>query len=376
MMITPDDVKKLAAIPGPCLSVFQPLRDVFSQVTKPDTRLTGAAQRADALLCDMGFDDAAREKFLGPIHRIVRNINWSGRTGSVIIFRAQGFTKACFWPDALAPRVHLAGEFFILPLLTGLGAPRNFWVLALSINGIRLFRGAMQGLTEVELPKELPRSLSEAGGFDQPDHDLEGRSAPGASTGQTAAVRFGTSSAHETKKRHLHDFFKMIDRAIKPILQRTSDPLVLAAVPRELAIYREVNTYVPLLDEAIHGNPDALGEHRLHQTALELLAAGSGQAAVQSRHEMDTAAGKGLLLRELTAILQAAGAGQIERLFVRANPRADEDLVNAAALAVFRNSGSVICDESLTANEDVAAILRYRVATEPEPALAASPTLV
>ena len=137
-----------------------------------------------------------------------------------------------------------------------------------------------------------------------------------------------------------------------------------------------MNTYVPLLDEAIHGSPDALGEHRLHQTALELLAAGSVLAAEQSRHEMDTAAGKGLLLRDLTAILQAAGAGQIERLFVRANSHADEDLVNAAALAVFRNSGSVICDESLTANEDVAAILRYRVAAAPEPALAASPTLV
>jgi hypothetical protein len=375
-MITPDDVKKLAKIPGSCLSLFQPLRDLFSQVTKPDTRLAGAAQRADALLADKGFDDAAREKFLRPIQRIVRNIDWSGRIGSVIVFRAPGFTKASFWPDALAPRVHLAGEFLVLPLLAGIAAPRNFWILALSINGIRLFRGGMQGLTEVELPKELPRSLAEAGGFEQPDHDLEGRSAPGASTGQTAAVRFGTSSAHETKARHLHDFFRLIDRAIQPILRQTGDPLVLAAVPRKLAIYREVNTYVPLLDEAIHGSPDALGEHRLHQTALELLAAGSVLAAEQSRHEMDTAAGKGLLLRDLTAILQAAGAGQIERLFVRANSHADEDLVNAAALAVFRNSGSVICDESLTANEDVAAILRYRVAAAPEPALAASPTLV
>lgn len=83
-------------------------------------------KRADVLLSDMGFGDAVREHFLRPIHRIVRNINWSGRTGSVIIFRAPGFTKASFWPDALAPRVHLADEFLVLPLLAGIGVARLF----------------------------------------------------------------------------------------------------------------------------------------------------------------------------------------------------------------------------------------------------------
>jgi hypothetical protein len=375
-MITPDDMKKLAAIKGPCLSVFQPLRDVFSQVTKADTRLTAAAQKAGQLLAERGLDEAAREQFLRPIHRIVRKTDWSGRTGSVIVFLAPGFLKADFWPDALEPRVELKDEFFILPLLAGLGGPRNFWILALSINEIHLFRGTMQGLKEVELPKELPRSLAEAEGFDQPDHDLEGRSAPGASTGQTAAVRFGTSSFNETEGRHLHDFFKMIDRAIQPILRRTGDSLVLAAVPRELAIYRKVNTYAMLLDQEIHGSPHALGEHRLHQTALELLAAGSALAAEQSRHEMDTAAGKGLLLRDLTAILQAGRMGQIERLFISANSRNDEDLINSAALAVFRNSGTVARVESPSAAEEVAAILRYRPIEPREPERAGSQTLV
>ena len=360
-MITPADVKRLAAIQGPCLTVFEPLRDVFSQVTKADTRLTGAAQRADALLAERGFDATARNNFLRPLLRIARNTRWAGRTGSLILFRAPGFTKASFWPDILQPRVELAQEFLIVPLLAGLGAQRNFWVLGLSVNEVRLFRGDLQGFTEVELPAGLPRSLAEAGGFEQPDHDLEARSAPGATSGQTAAIRFGTSSEHETRARHLHDFFKMIDRAIKPILGKTGDPLILAAVPRELAIYREVNTYAPTLERAIHGSPEALGTRRLYQTALQLLPRESAPAVEEFRRELEAAAGKGLLVRDSAAIGQAAGRGQIERLFIGPNPRGDEEVMNAAALAVLRNSGSVVSGEALKAGEDAAAILRYRV---------------
>lgn len=367
----PDDLKKLAAINGTCLSIFQPLRDDFSQVAKSDTRLSAAARKADGLLAEKGFGVADREEFLRPIFKVAENTDWSGRTGSMVIFRAPGFTQARFWPDTLKAQVHLADEFFILPLLAGIAAQRNFWILTLSIHRIRLFRGTLQGLSEVALPKDLPRSLADAGGFDKPDHDLESRSAPGASTGQTAAIRSGTGSANETQGRYLHDFFKMIDRAIQPILAGSSEPLILAAVEREIALYRDVNTYVALSEQTIHGSPESLGEERLHKTALELIAAHPAKTRDQARRDMDAAAGRGLLVTDLAAIREAAGIGQVERLFLGANPQAEENPINAAALAVIHNSGTVICSEDL-GGSGVAAILRYRVGRAPAPELAAN----
>ncbi len=114
-MIGFDDLKELAAIQGPCLSVFQPLRDEFSQVTKADARLAAAAKRADALLAEKMFDAAAREGFLRPIFKVAGNTDWTGRTGSMVAFRAPGFTKADFWPDSLVLMVRLGDEFFSLP---------------------------------------------------------------------------------------------------------------------------------------------------------------------------------------------------------------------------------------------------------------------
>ena len=368
-MITYDDLKELAAVQGPCVSIFQPLRDEFSQVTKADTRLTAAAQKADELLAKKVFDSAAREEFLRPIFKVAGNTDWTGRTGSIVIFRAPGFTKASFWPDMLDVKVHLADEFFVLPLLGGLAAQRAFWLLALSINRIHLFRGTAHGLSEVTLPKDLPRSLAEAGAFDKPDHDLENRLSPGTATGQTAAVRSGTSTIHETMGQYLHDFFKKIDRAIQPILAGSGDPLVMAAVARELAIYRELNTYPMLLEKGIHGSPDALGEGRLHRDAMELVSTGATGTTGSAQAEMDRGAGKGLLLTDLEAIEKAAWLGQIEHLFVEPNPKANEDRINHTVLAVLRNSGKVTSRETLETS--VAAVLRYRVPEAPQSELAA-----
>lgn len=367
------DLKELAAVQGPCVSIFQPMRDTFSQVTKAETRLTAAAQKAGELLAPKIFDSAAREDFLRPIFKLAANTDWAERSGSMVVFRAPGFTKASFWPDILDAAVRVGDEFFILPLLPRLAVPRNYWILALSIKSIHLFRGTPEGLSEVALPKDLARSLEEDEAFDKPDHDLESRHKLGAGpNAQGAPVRSGTSTLNEKQPEYLHDFFRQIDRAIQPILAGSGDPLVLAAVEREIAIYREINTYRALMTQAIQGSPEPISIDRLRRTATDLVAADSGKAADEARRDMDRAAGRGLLTTDLTAIEEAAQIGQVDRLFIEPRPASNEDRINQAALAVMRNSGTVTSCGSLETS--VAAILRYRVTEAPQPELAASRT--
>src|SRR6185437_12114052 len=175
--------------------------------------------------------------------------------------------------------------------------------------------------------------------FAPPDHDLAGQSSGG---GQTGSVHFGTSPMHDKQAVYLHDFFTAIDRAIRPRLTRSGEPLVLAAVPRELAIYRHVNSYAELLPDAIHGSPDATNLHRLHEQALQLVIAHEKPFNGKVHRQMESAADKGLLLNEAIAIRDAARLGQVEKLFIQTGRSADEDLINEATLAVLRNSGTVM----------------------------------
>lgn len=357
-MIAVEDLRLLAGVPGPCLSIFQPIRDNVSQVAKTETRLVAAAQAADALLEKRGMPADDRERFLRPILKLANNTDWASHTGAIVIFRAPGFIQSSFWPDALDAAVHVQDEFVVLPLIPGLHAQRSFWILALSINRVRLLRATPKGLSEIDLPAGVPRSLIEAGGFDAPEGDLEARSAAGSSTGNMHAVRFGTTSANETTPRYLHDFFKAVDRGIHGLLAAAGhDPLVLAAVTRELAIYKEINTWQFLLDESIHGSPDSLGNHRLFSAAADLVAK-SAPVNGRSHQDVEAAAGRGLLLRELPEILEAARNGQVARLLIPPTGHHDSAALNSAVLAVLAHRGNLAAD----AGTGLSAVLRYRAA--------------
>ena len=364
-MLTHEDLKRLAAVSGPCLTIIEPLRDNYSQVTKPDTRIIAAIQEAARLLEEKGFAADERDEMLRPLKKVALNTDWTGRKGSVVMFRSPDCTITCFWPDPLPSRVHFAEEFLLLPLLPGFLTKRDFWLLALSIKSVRLFRGTSDGLVEVPLPNDVARSLSQDEEFDQPDHSLRGRSAAGPSVGGMKGVQFGTSSANELQADYLHDYFKAIDRGIHPILAKDPQPLILAGVTRELAIYRTVNTYSPVLTGAVHGSPEKLASGALYAKAVELMSAYSVRAMDATLLEMEEAGNRGLIVTDPAALIEAAGNGQIADLIV--SPAAPgfaerEDAINWAALATIRNSGKISFLSAAQRADGMAAILRYRQA--------------
>lgn len=364
-MLTNEDLKRLAAVSGPCLTIIEPLRDNYSQVTKPDTRIIAAIQEAAGLLEEKGFDADERDEVLRPLKKVALNTDWTGRKGSVVMFRSPECTVTCFWPDPLPPRVHFAEEFLLLPLLPGFLTKRDFWLLALSIKSVRLFRGTSDGLIEAPLPNDVARSLSEDEEFDQPDHSLRGRSSAGPSVGAMKGVQFGTSSANELQADYLHDYFKAIDRGIHTILAKDPQPLILAGVTRELAIYRTVNTYSPVLTGAVHGSTEKLASGVLYAKAVELMSAYSVRAMDATVLEMEEAGNRGLIVTDPAALIEAAGNGQIADLIV--SPAAPgfaerEDAINWAALATIRNSGKISFLSAAQRADGMAAILRYRQA--------------
>jgi hypothetical protein len=78
---------------------------------------------------------------------------------------------------------------------------------------------------------------------DQPDHDLENRSAAGSSPGAMRRIRFGTGSGRETQHSYLAEFYKKVDHGIHELLNTHGSPLLLAGVDEDTALYRAGNTY-------------------------------------------------------------------------------------------------------------------------------------
>jgi hypothetical protein len=257
-------------------------------------------------------------------------------------------------------------EFFVLPLLPGLFAPTNFWLLGLSISKIHLFRGNAEGLHEVALPG-IAAKLSEFIALEKPDHSLRGRASAGPSVGGMKGVQFDTGSASERENAHLHDFFVAIDRSIRPALLKEELPLILAAVPRELALYRKVSTYQSLCEKGIHGNPDSLGQERLHEQALSIL---HSLSDVEGHKKIiERAADRGCLATRAVDVIDTVSTGHVNQLMVSRSalrPGNQEEEVNWVILAALRSAGELTLTDLSLAPDGLAGILRVPLkASEP-----------
>jgi len=372
-MLTLDDLKNLTTLPGPCLTIIHSRPANSSQVGRSSADLNNAIREADSQMTQEGLTPVEREEMLRPVRAAASTSALQPGAGSLVIFRSRYCALAEFWPEKLTPRVCFSKEFLILPLLPALLQGTGYWLLALSVKGVRLFRGSAEGLTLVPMPRGVACSLSEYGGFDPPDHSLRGRSSAGASVGKMKGVQFGTSNLKELQPDYLYDFFKAIDRGIRPILSSDGQPLILTAVQRELAIYRKVNSYHPTLDEAIQGSPAGADLAALHAKASRLLAAASSDAGSIQR-EVNVAVDRNLLITRSVDVVYAAAMGRVRKLIISpaTSRRSCEPTVNWAAVATLHNSGSLSLLDAPQTRDGCAAILRFRDDIQvPQPTLSA-----
>jgi len=366
-MLSQEDLRRLAAVSDPCLTIHQPLLAHQLRAGKPEAHVRASLTTAQKLLAEQGFSQPECDEMLHPLVNILENTDWTNRKGSFVMFRAPDFTLANFWPDALPPRVHFAQEFLILPLLPGLLSHRDFWLLAVGIKVVRLYRGSLYGLAEVAWPADVPQTLSAEEGFDRPDHTLRNRSGAGPSTGHMKGVTFGTSAYREHQADYLHSFFRAIDGGIAGILTKDQQPLILAGVTRELSLYRTANTYAPLLAGAVHGSPDSLGLDTLYAEASKLMSAYSAQSRDSARSVMEEAAGQRLIVRDSVEVIEAVRTGRVETLIVSADTAGSaqrEEVVNRALIATIRDSGDVRLLNAAELPEGMAAVLRFGVREE------------
>jgi hypothetical protein len=306
-------------------------------------------------------DDSVREALLRPIRLLAESTEWRRRTGSLVVFCAPTVSVSTVWPELLTPRIHYGDELFLLPFLPWTQTEHDFWLLGLSEKSVHLFRGSAEGMVEAQLPPNVPRSLADVEQMDTPDRMLQARSSIGKSAGELRNAPFSTATTREKGPRWMHDFFKAIDRGTRPLLHGSGLPLILAAVTRELAAYRKVNSYDGILTGSIHGNPDAVGRDFLYTSAIALMRARAETQRSRAIAEKDDAAGTPRFLSNSDSILNAARAGNVERIYIP-NPlpvrNQQSHTLNKALVDTWRHSGAVVVVAASGLEDGVGALLR------------------
>ncbi len=381
--ILPSDWKKLLAVEGPgCVSLYLPTHRNATNTPADQLRLRNNLRDAETRLAAAGWrapDIAAR---LAPGYQLLsdsyfwRHLN----DGLALFLTPEGALPYCL-SVAFTEKLNVARRLNLTPLWPLLHVDGVFYVLALSQNSVRLFRGTYWELDAVPL-EGLPHNLAEALRFDSFQKEVRFR--PGVPRGpgrRWSAIFYGSGGGDETYKEELAQYCHQIDHGLREWLKAETALLVLAGVEYLTNLYRGQSRYPHLAETAINGNPDRLSLEALHEQAWAIVAPRFQQRQVAALAAYRRLSSTPRATNDLCKALRAAHRGQVQTLFVAADqevwgtfdpdtqaiqthlpptPTADE-LLNLAAIKTYASGGAVYvlpASEMPTASP-LAALLRY-----------------
>jgi hypothetical protein len=369
------DLKALLSSPGRCVSVY-----MSPKATPKASALEWeeTVRTIEPKLQELGKLGRELREMLGNWEAISHGEAPEGK--GLAVFVAQQAFKIVWLSDVIQSRAVVGPRFYIRPLLPELRKEKPFYILALSQNDVRLLRCSSGEAQEVEWPNGTATSFDRYMDTAKPDHQDTNETSAGPSAGHTKGIVGSTSTVREDKPQYLGHFFRQIDRAVNEILRGSFDPLVLAAVEYELALYRSLNTYPHLLDEDAQGAPNGLKSGEMHARALEALTRSYEKKIEAVLAEYDHKVGGGASNR-LKDVVRAAHEGRVLTLLVSdslenpgvfdeetysakggANGTSEEgDLINDAAVQTLLHGGQVFstANKRMPNGAPAAAIFRY-----------------
>ncbi|MBI1903767.1 MAG: hypothetical protein HYS13_21905 [Planctomycetia bacterium] len=379
--ITRQDAEQLLSPkPGPCISLYLPVRVAGPEGQQGPIRLKNLVRTAKERLIDRGMRPADARDFVEPLLRLGTEPSFWQQAGSgLAMFHSKQGTRSLHLPLALAEMAVVSERFFIKPLLPLLAGDGRFFVLGLNQKGVRLLEATRDRMREVEVPG-MPGSLDEALGYGDERRRFHnsGRQWHG---GPQPNVYRGKGSLVDVESGDVAKYFRLVDRAVRSYMNGNRAPLLLAALPEFVPIYRQVNGYRNLLDAAVTINPQWVDDAALHAQAWAAAAPAFAEEQKQAAGRYWQLAHSDRATSDIQEVVRAAVEGRVDVLFVnaKADVRGDldeatgrpvlhaklsegrDDLVDVAAAETLRHGGTVYAGEAETVpgGAPMAAILRF-----------------
>jgi len=260
--------------------------------------------------------------------------------------------------------VEVSDRFHLKPLLRAATFPNSAFLLVLAQGSVRLLEITPDlDPTEVKLA-DLPKDVASAVG----KSSIRDRAPSGKIQGS------------EGQKTRMRQYARRIDEALAPLLNGLDLPLILAAVEPLDSIYRSVNRYPHLLATSVAGNPEAVSDGELAESARHVL---DDLYATELRTTRETYALRASQRRasaDIADVARAATYGLVDTVLVdidetvpgyvdengavtfdEADDAVNYGVVDEIARRVLLNGGKVLAvrRDDIPGRASVAAILRY-----------------
>lgn len=375
-MITRDDILNLANEEHDvCISIYLPTHEMGEEVQQDPIRLKNLLSEAREQLKEHEVSDQTIEELLEEPKKLLdQPLFWQHNNKGLALFVTEDNFDYYRIPHRFKERVMVDDHFLITPLVPMITLEGTFCILALSQKNVRLLRCTRAGVLEIEL-ENSPTSMEE---FKQ--YDVYEKSMAQSGSRRTQSMFHGWGDA-ALERNTIENYLKNIENEVTKILRQRNDPLIVTGVEEAVAIYKKVNHYSRLMDDAITENPDPKSNEAIKDEGWKVIQSYFLQDMYADIKRFGDLSGSDKQSDNLTKIVEAAYYGKIESLFVpigehswgwfdkerdvvhhSKEPRNGEhDLINMAAIKTLTQSGNVYALEKddMPNGSSIAAIFRY-----------------
>jgi hypothetical protein len=369
----------------PCVTIYMPTHHSPTERQKDQILLKNLLGEAESQLSFTGLRTSEILKLLEPIRSRLEEGSIFGREASdgLALFVSPDFFRFYRLPIRFDPLAIVGNYHHLKPLIPLLSGDGHFFVLLVSKSSARLIQGTRFSANEVEVG-DLPSGLAGALRYDDREKQLQFHTGtPSGVRGKRPAVFHGHGAGADDHKEDVVRYFRQIDKELNEYLKKERAPLVFAGVDYLFPIYREVNTYPHLMEEALVGNYDNVKPGDVRAQAWDIVSPlfrKDRESALQ-RYAEHAALPDSNTLGDLKKIVRAASQGRIETLVVASGVQqwgnfdeksgsvylhkdpdsGGEDLLNWASVLTLLKGGTVytVDPNRVPSGKEVVAICRF-----------------
>ncbi len=347
----------------PCLSLYLPMLPGLTHATENIERLNRTLDDLENKLQPYGIEGKARSQYLASARAFADTVLASGVTeGTLALFLSPSSFHAELLPVLHDDRIVIGSRFYITPLLPFLFSSMHYYILALSRNRAHFLEVNNAEIEAIQIPG-MPGNQGEAW------------------EGMTLQTEEFQSNAKDDAEVETKVYVQKVAKSLHTYLQEHHLPFVFAGVEELYGMYKHMDTSGRLLEKYVKGNPDHMEAEELLKHAEPIVKEAAEKRTLEILEGYGNVAGTGRTSTDLSDILDSAGAGKVDTLFVaeaaeqwgtfntengkkelHEGPESgNEELLGLAAALTLRHKGQVVTLplDKMPEGKQIAAILRF-----------------
>lgn len=258
-MVSENEINKLINKNGSDLvTITLPTHKVGEESKQDPIRLKNLLSKAVSVLKENGMKESDAENYLKSAFDLLdKPMFWSHADKGLAIYISDDESDIFKLPYAVDEEVYVNDHHLITPLLPMLSMDGSFCVLAVSRQNAKLLKCTRSDITDIT-PADVPVSVEDYLEVD-PEKQLQFHT--GAKSQK--AIYFGHGANEEDKMVIVEQYFRELEKEITKVMRERNDPLVIMGLKDNLSLYKKINNYGRLVDQAVEFNPDELSDSEI-----------------------------------------------------------------------------------------------------------------